>query len=90
MLGTAVPYTAKLSEILAICGTWKSPGELSGRYIGGDTMIDAYVKTLVCGAVKEDRSPGSGSHLTQEECRLAYSSMLQSGQVDGTNQSCED
>jgi hypothetical protein len=84
-LGTPVPNNAKLSEIIAICRTWQNLVDLGGRYINGGTMIDAFVKALICGTVHEDQSPGSGQCPTLEECRSAFLTFVQNGQVSSAN-----
>jgi hypothetical protein len=85
-LGTPLPSTAKPSETLAICRTWKYLVMLSGPYINGGTMIDAYIKTLIYGALKED-SPDSGDIPTLEEWRSAFSTFFQNSQINSVNMS---
>jgi hypothetical protein len=84
-VGNSVPHTAMLSEILALCRSWEISGTLVGNYSGGCTAPDAYLKTIVCGWIKDDIPPASGAAPTMEECRNSFSSLLQQGYVNRTN-----
>ncbi len=84
-LGTPVPNDAKLSEILAICRTWQKLVDLDGPSVNGGAIIDAFAKTLICGTVHEDQSAGSGHCPTLDECRSAFLTFVQNGQINSAN-----
>ena len=84
-LGESVPHTAMLNDILHICRMWEPSKLSSAAYIGGGTMMDAFVKTLVCGEVQEDRPPNTGDFPTLAEGRRVVSSFLHSSHAyDGS------
>ena len=81
-LGESVPVAATLPKILAICRMWESLKVWSAAYNGGGTLIDAFVKTLLCGQVKEDQAPSAGAIPTLEEARRVFFSLIQNGYAD--------
>lgn len=96
-VGNAFPcdHDVGLSEFLAICRSWEPPN-IMDDYVGGGKALDAFMKTLVCGQMREDSpahpstAPGVGPHrlgfpATLEECRKAFFSLLQEEQVTDQN-----
>jgi hypothetical protein len=67
-----VPLTATPSEIIAICQTWEPENILGEVYSGRETMLDAYIKTLTCGFLREDNPPNSGDTPILAECRRPF------------------
>jgi len=80
-VGQSIPDAAALSVTLAICRAWEPPN-IGEAYNGGGSMLDAFVKTLVCGEIKEDRLPNAGDVPTLEEGRNAVFSFLRKGRMD--------
>jgi hypothetical protein len=89
-LGESVPVTATLPQIFAICRTWETSNVWGAVYNGGGTLIDAFVKTLLCGQVKEDQAPNSVAIPTLEEARRAFPSSIQNFHTDSGARACGD
>jgi hypothetical protein len=83
-VGQSIPDEAALSVTLAICRTWEPP-TLGEAYSGGGTMLDAFVKLLVCGEIEEDRLPNAGDIPTLEEGQNAVVSFLRSDRIDSSH-----
>jgi hypothetical protein len=83
-VGQSIPDEAALSVTLAICRTWE-PSNLGEAYNGGGSMLDAFVKSLVCGEIKEDRLPNAGDVPTLEEGRNAVLSFLRNDRIDSSD-----
>jgi hypothetical protein len=83
-VGQSIPDEAALSATIAICRTWE-PSNLDEVYSGGGSMLDAFVKSLVCGEIKEDRLPNAGDVPTLEEGRNAILSFLRNDRIDSSN-----
>jgi hypothetical protein len=83
-VGQSIPDEAALSVTLAISRTWE-PSDLGEAYNGGGIMLDAFVKSLVCGEIKEDRLPNAGDVPTLEEGRNAVLTFLRHDRIDSSD-----
>jgi hypothetical protein len=86
-LGKPAPPTSNLTDVISLVQGWESLVEnvVSGTYIGGGTLLDAFTQTLVCGSVKEHQPAGRGIYPTIAQCRHSYWSLIRDGNVDSTN-----
>lgn len=76
-----VPYNASQSQALKICQTWEPHNLMNSSYVDGESMLDAYCRTLTCNATADQRG-GRGSYPTIEESRAAFMSNLWSGRKE--------
>ena len=83
-IGQSIPDEAALSVTPAICRTW-APLNLGEAYSGGGSILDTFVKSLVCGEIKEDRLPNAGDIPTLEESRNAVLSFLRNDRIDSSD-----
>ncbi|KAF8860397.1 HET-domain-containing protein [Acephala macrosclerotiorum] len=77
---TPISHTARLPEILAICHVWEPPDLYTARYTGGGSLLDAFVRTLICGMVKGPLPPDSGDCLNMDDCRKAFIACVSKGE----------
>jgi hypothetical protein len=69
---SSVPHSAHLRDMLATCHSWEPPELLSASYVGGGSLLDAFIITLICGYFKEAVPANQGPFLLFEECKKAY------------------
>ena len=86
-VGESVPNAASIAKILDICRRWEPPDLHDTKYVDGRSLFDAFLKTILCGAVDENVKGGELPNL--ESLRQAYLLCLRERLVDeSTNQLC--
>ena len=81
-VGESVPNTASIVDILGICHRWEPPDLLDAKYIGGGSLFDAFLNTILCGFTREIIVDMGWPSL--ENFRKAYLSYLTERPIDGS------
>jgi hypothetical protein len=84
-IGSSIPHTAILSEILALYHSWEISGILVRNYNCGYITPDTYLKIIICGWIKDNIPLVSGAAPTIKECKSSFSLLFQQDYINRTN-----